>query len=341
MHTPLDIKNTPNCQPHPWHPSVMYFSNGWNGHRFWMAQTPFPPDDVPPYRDRHELPCIHFSDDGLAWVPIEGNPIDDISTEMVESHNYLSDPHLVFRDGIMECYYRLTLLKDKQLIDNQTLLLRKRSFDGVHWSSREIVADLQKPEDEAIWGTQIISPAIRWDGQQYQCWYIDSSVYVKGRKILMTTSADGIVWHKHSVCSLTCPFYIDPWHIDVQYYDGLYQLIVYDDWQLYWFDSADGINFRFVSNILTPSQYFVDFYSEGLYRTCSVKVDDIIRVYFSAKNAHQSFLGLFQTKDRIHFSAINGVPQLYYIAKYVIPQFSRKNAKRFVKHELRRMKLMQ
>ena len=29
MHTPLDIKNTPNCQPHPWHPSVIYVAEGW------------------------------------------------------------------------------------------------------------------------------------------------------------------------------------------------------------------------------------------------------------------------------------------------------------------------
>lgn len=340
MHTPLRIGNTPNCQPHPWHPSVMYFPNRWNGHRFWMAQTPFPPDDVPPYRDRHELPCIHFSDDGLTWVPIDGNPNDDISTEMIESHNYRSDPHLDFRDGIMECYYRLTLLKDKQLINNQTLLLRKRSYDGMHWSNREIVADLQKPEDEAIWGTQIISPAIRWDGQQYQCWYIDSSVYVKGRNILMTTSADEIVWHKHSVCSLTCPFHIDPWHIDVQYYDGLYQLIVYDEWNLRWFDSLDGVDFHYVSDILSPSNYFMDFYSEGLYRACSLKVGEEIMVYFSAKNAQRTSIGLLKTIDRKRFIPINGIPQHEYFSKYIIPQISWKNTKRFVKHALHEINIL-
>jgi len=339
MHTPLDIKNTPNCQPHPWHPSVIYVDEGWNGHRWWMAQTPFPPKDLAPYRDRYELPCIHFSDDGIHWLPIKSNPIDDIDQQMVDDHNYLSDPHLVLRNGILECYYRLSLLKNRDLSNNQTLLLRKKTTDGENWSSREVVADLRKTDDTSIWGDQIISPAIIWDGRQYFCWYVDRNIYSNYRKIFRTTSKDGIVWDKHAVCSIACDKTIDPWHIDVQYYNDSFQMIIYDDWRLYWFESKDGINFDFVSDILTPSQYFMDFYSEGLYRACSVKVNNSIWVYFSATNARRASLGLLKTSDRTHFEHVKGISYLDYYIKYIVPQISWKNAKRMVKHELRRLNL--
>lgn len=340
MHTPLRIENTPNCQPQPWHPSVIFMEEGWSGHRWWMAQTPFPPKDILPYRDRYELPCIHYSNNGKHWYPIPKNPIDDISEDMVNAHNFLSDPHLVLRNGVMECYYRLTLLKNKQPVGNQTLLLRKKSTEGHHWSDREVIADLRTPEDIAIWGEQIISPAILWDGCQYRCWYVDRSGYLDHRRILMTTSTDGVTWNKYTICTLPSSPTFDPWHIDVQYYDGLYQLIVYDKWNLRWFDSLDGVDFQYVSDILSPSNYFMNFYSEGLYRACSLKVGKEILVFFSAKNAQRTSIGLLKTTDRKHFMPVNGMFQCEYLSKYIIPQISWKNTKRFVKHTLHKINIL-
>ena len=39
--TPLEIK-TPDGYNEPYHPSVLYFENGWKGYRYWMAFTPMP-----------------------------------------------------------------------------------------------------------------------------------------------------------------------------------------------------------------------------------------------------------------------------------------------------------
>ncbi len=48
MFTPIQI-DIPNFLPnHPWHPSVVYIEDGWNGHQWWLAQTPFSPNNVPP-----------------------------------------------------------------------------------------------------------------------------------------------------------------------------------------------------------------------------------------------------------------------------------------------------
>lgn len=306
MHTPLSIKNVSGCLPCPWHPSVVYVVEGWNGHKYWMAQTPYPPFIVDPYRDYFELPCIHYSDDGVHWAPIPSNPIEVLTKEEIEDHNYYSDPHLVLRDGKLELYYRFTYLKDRQLIDNKTVLLRKISSDGFHWSDREIVADLRKQEDVAIWGQQIVSQAIIWNNGRYSCYYVDRSSYLKDRKILCVTSIDGKVWRPFSQVELS-GYELDPWHVDVQYYDDKYQMIVYDMDKLVWFDSEDGLHFQFVSEILRPSLNRYDFYADGLYRACSVRTKERILVYFSAKRKKNTYIGLLSTCDRYRFVPVNGI----------------------------------
>ena len=272
-----------------------------------MAQTPFPPFELSPYRDRFELPCVHFSDDGKRWEPIPNNPIDELIPVEIESHNYYSDPHLVFVDGKLDLYYRFTFLKDRQLIDNKTLLLRRSSTDGFHWSDRRIIADLRKRDDIDIWGNQIISQAIVLKNGDFRCYYIDRSSYLTGRSILFTESKDSERWSKYRIVELK-GLEIDPWHIDVQFYDGEYQMIVYDDrGNLFWFESEDGVRFRFVSEVLRPSKERYSFYADGLYRSCSVKTEDGVRVFFSAKRKDKTYLGQLKTYDRLHFIPVNGM----------------------------------
>lgn len=312
MHTPLSIKNVSGCLPCPWHPSVVFVAEGWNGHKYWMAQTPYPPFNIEPYRDYYELPCVHYSDDGVHWNTIPNNPIEELTKEEIDAHNYYSDPHLVLRDGKLDLYYRFTYLKDKQLIDNKTVLLKRTSSDGFRWSEREIVADLRKPEDVAIWGEQIISQAIVWNNGICRCYYVDRSSYLSKRKILCTTSVNGKEWQPYLEVELMGRE-LDPWHIDVQYYDGKFQMIVYDMDRLVWFDSEDGLCFHFVSEILGPSPNRYDFYSDGLYRACSVKTADGIFVYFSARRKKNTYIGLLHSYDRHIFKPINGISLMKWV----------------------------
>lgn len=312
MHTPLSIKNVPDCLPCPWHPSVIYVAEGWNGHRYWMAQTPYPPYGIEPYRDYYELPCVHYSDDGACWEPIPDNPIEKLTNEEIESHNYYSDPHLVLKGGVLELYYRFTYLNDRRLIGNKTVLYKRTSNDGIHWSEREAVADLRKQEDLAIWGEQIISQAIVWNKGTCRCYYVDRSSYLNDRRILYTISMDGKAWEHYSAVEiLGCK--LDPWHIDVQFYDGKYQMIVYNMDRLVWLESEDGIHFCFVSEILSPSSHRYDFYTDGLYRACSVKTNNEILVYFSATRKNNTYIGLLSTNDRQHFKPINGISILKWL----------------------------
>ena len=100
--SPLQIE-TPDGTNQPYHPSVLFISQKWNGYRYWMAETPYPLGNngdwngLKPYRARWENPCIHVSNDGINWqTPPKGsNPIDDLSDADIEHQNYYSDTHLV------------------------------------------------------------------------------------------------------------------------------------------------------------------------------------------------------------------------------------------------------
>lgn len=56
--TPVEIKSQ------PYHPSVCFFKEGWNGYKYWMAFTPMPKEALP-YPDRWENPCLVASMDGI------------------------------------------------------------------------------------------------------------------------------------------------------------------------------------------------------------------------------------------------------------------------------------
>jgi hypothetical protein len=288
-----------------WHPSVVFRADGFGGHKWWMAQTPFSPKEIQPYTDRYEMPCIHFSDDGIRWHNIANNPIDSLSEEDIAAHNYMSDPHLIYKDGKLECYYRKTTLLNKQLQGGNTLLLRKVSNNGFEWSEAEILADLSKAEDRATWGEQIISQSIIWTGAEYLCWYVDGSYYVKNRGVRMCSSVDGIQWTPYVQCKLIGSNHI-PWHIDVQYYDDKYHMLSYtlDVGCVEHFLSSDGVNYDYSQTILGRSNSIWSFYRAGLYRSCFVKFDKGIRVYFSAFDGEHSYIGCLESHDGDNYRTI-------------------------------------
>lgn len=297
MLVPIRIVNVMGLPKDVWHPSVIYIPEGWNGHRWWMSESPYSPRYIAPYTDRWELPCIHYSDDGLTWKPIADNPIDNLTSLDIDSHNYLSDPHLVMRNGVLYCYYRHTLLVNRQLKGNKTLLYRKSSANGKHWSEREVIADLRKGEDAAIWGEQIISQSVLWNDakQIWECWYVDGSGDKLDRGIRYVTSANGVLWEKYQQCAIFVEKDL-PWHIDVQIYDGIYYMLCYTDKnQLLLYTSQNGIDFMYRNVVLTPQPN--TFYRERIYRSCSVYDGEKYRIYFSGFDDHYGRIGVVETKD--------------------------------------------
>lgn len=314
MHTPLNIVPIPGCINHPYHPSVVFVREGLNGHRYWMAQTPFPSMDMEPYQDRYELPCIHYSDDGVRWYPAMMHPVEELTESEIAAKDYYSDPHLLIVDGVMQLYYRFSVLADGDMRTNKTLLYRRTSHNGIDWSERKLIADLRNKEDVIIWGAQIISPAIVYRDGQYRCWYVDASNWEPTRGVRMAISKDGILWEQAQKCVFPADTII-PWHLDVQYQDGIYRMLGYDlqTQAIREYVSKEGLEWKEQQVLLTPSGKEGDFYSADLYRACSVQTDKGYAIYYSANNGKQSFLGLLYTGDWNYFERINGISPIKWL----------------------------
>lgn len=284
----------------PYHPSVIYCETGLFGYSYWMAQTPYPIADREPYRDRYENPCIYYSDDGFNWTPID-NPLDDLTKEEIHQGCYFSDPHLVVKDLILELFYRF-------FDGHGTLIYKKFTMDGLHWSDRELVIDMRTELSHQLFGNDMISPAIIWSEEKgYECWYVDDTYLNLQRKIRYISSVDGIVWRKSQLCVCNGGETI-PWHIDVQKIEEELNMIVFDvnnQW-LDWYVEETKQTWKYLSRILVPSHRKGDFYECGLYRACVIKVKKIYRIYFSAHNDRDSSIGVIETSNRQHFTIRTG-----------------------------------
>lgn len=306
MKTSIDIEIPKSLPQHPWHPSVVYVPEGWNGHPYWMAETPYPPFHVAPYKDRWELPCIHYSDDGIHWKSTDANPIDDLTDEQIACHSYHSDPHLVLHENTLYCYYRL--MEDH---DERTIILLKYSTDGIHWSNRENI--------QVTGAREIISPAVVWTGEKWRMYYVDDTFTNLQRGIQLVESEDGI--HFEMVGSVWKQQEVKPWHIDVQIIDGVYNMLIHDvdDNALWLYTSKDGMHFGEGEEILRASGKSTDYWSHKLYRACIVKVEDKKHIYFSANDGMASYIGHMVADEKGRYvveDCLNGCEKVKFVMNF-------------------------
>lgn len=284
---PLEIK-TFDGSDSPYHPSVLYFKKGWNGYKYWMAETPFSPQ-CKPYEDRNECPSIHVSNDGINWSEIIKNQIDNLTEKEIEELDYFSDPHLVFVNDHIECWYRFTHRHGKKEKYDDLQLVRKCNKDGVNWSRREVMVNLATNEGKSL-GNMVVSPAIIHKNGKYRMWYVNSESRIY-RELSYSESVDGKEWTIQKKCVLIGQKNM-PWHIDVNYIYGKYYLVSYDLKDITLWESNDGITFNYHKKILEPS-VTGSFYSYSLYRACIIE-DGKYSIYFSAHDSLKTYIGLIQ-----------------------------------------------
>jgi hypothetical protein len=248
------------------HPDVIYFQDGWHGHKYWMAMTPYPFDT-----DTYENPSIVVSDDGLSWSVPDGltNPI---VPRPDCDHN--SDPDIVYnpRTNELYVYYTEQLRADRCPGRNTNSVRLVTSADGINWSAPQTVMSWNLDTDPLY-----LSPAVVYVGGVFHMWLASS---VSG--VVHGTSDDGFRWSPLDVTPV-------PWHLDVAYVDGEFVMLIVDSpvagAHLVAATSKDGVKWSAGSDpILSPGNGWDD---ERIYRSTLLYDESIrlLRLWYSAKSS--------------------------------------------------------
>ena len=196
---PLAITTYAGGGDQPTHPKVLYFPDGWNGHPYWMAYTPYPGND-----NSEENPCITYSDDGIHWSE------EGISNPIVRTEHeacWYSDVHLVYvpDTDTMELWVRWCSPNGSDGKEpGWEGVYRMKSKDGVNWSEPEYLYHTHDPEFASL-----LSPVVIYDEGKYKIWfcyrrnclrYFESEdgtdwQYIRDISVNITPLGDFKLWH--------------------------------------------------------------------------------------------------------------------------------------------------
>ena len=257
------------------HPSVLYFSNCWNGWKFWMSYCSYP--------DNYENPCIAVSNKpNSEWTTPYGllNPLD-----FPFENGTLSDPELVYNPSTDELwlYYRYT-----SPISARERIYRKISKNGVDWSDR-VVTSLQ--QSDKAW--QFISPTVLLKGSLCYLWCVDRRAAPEPFKLFRYQSVDGLQWVEKTECSFdkNFPYPLTIWHPDIIYIDKT-QEYYYKSQRMYFAKSLDGLHWRIDSlkefiRLGKHSKWDHD----AIYRGSLIFADQILHVWYTGIHRNQWRIG--------------------------------------------------
>lgn len=291
--SPLRI-NTFDGRWSPYHPSVLFFENGWNGWKYWMAETPYSLR-TKPYGDRNECPSIHVSNDGINWKELEGlsNPLEDLTPQQVKDLDYFSDPCLVCGPGgRLECWYRLTERRGEKELRTIVSLRRRYSSNGIDWSPVEIMAQLNENTPGKGLGNVVVSPAILYDEDKgYSMWFVnmETAGCPDFQGVSFSTSIDGKSWSDAQEVKFNRP--IHQWHIDVQRIDNQYMMTIFNFEDISIWESLDGLNYNYITTSAVPTSRPFSIH-EGLYKSCLIKDTDEFKLYIGSHDSVDTFISL-------------------------------------------------
>ena len=256
------------------HPKVLYISEGFGGHTYWMAYTPYPNSN-----DEYENPSVAYSDNGYSWTNIDSNPLSDPM-----GNGYNSDAHLVYRedDGVLECWYRY--VSDKNNSPVHEIIKRRTTTDGVTWTDEETIYD----NDSGKYA-KLLSPSVIYDGAKYNIWVVNAD----GGGVLdyyNALSSDIGVWTKIRSTKFNIiddEISVRPWHIDVINDNSTIVVLLMcrngvsisnNVCSLFITTSTDNTSYTEPIKIVGGS----DNWDKYMYRSSIVKVNGMYRIYYSA-----------------------------------------------------------
>ena len=248
------------------HTSALFFSEGWNGYKYWMAHTPYPGGN-----DDHEDPNIVASHDGITWVVPAGltNPIDDADG----TPEYNSDVDLKMGpNDTMYLFFRWYANTGNGGTEER--LKYSTSTDGVTWSAP--VTFMQN--DHTV--RRLVSPSYIFEDGAWTMYAVDilpaTNTVVRLRS---TNSSPESTWTAPSVISVgTMQAGKEAWHIFVLKYGGAYYGLLNDATtgtggsagDLLFIKSTDGLTFTNSGTTVIPRTHVLAGEHDNLYRSSMV-----------------------------------------------------------------------
>lgn len=215
------------------HPSVVAIAAGWNGYKYWMANTPLPQSQGSP--SDYENPSIWASNDGVTW-DVSAGLTNPIVAKPVGGYN--SDTDIFYNSADNKLY---VIWKDST---GGNVIKIISSSDGITWGNIHIVLTRGASEIENR------SPSLIKIGSKYYIYYEtdDDGAYTNSRIMRASCNTiDGTYGNKETI---TAPVNVGYhwWHFDISYINGLYwicasQTIGNSSGDIYILRSIDGITF--------------------------------------------------------------------------------------------------
>ena len=326
--SPLSIETFDGSNS-PYHPSVLYSDKGWSGYHYIMSETPFYlglPSVGDNYRDQYEDPSIHFSQDGIHWTKCE-KPLVSLTNTEIKNRDYYSDPDLVVSTKGIECWYRLNRRYGKETNQDNIILYRQISLDGIHWENPEVVANLEKNDFKESLGHTVISQTLLYEDAKYKMWFVSGGGLHNG--IIEYSEADSMLnnWSVKKKIELRGPK-VSPWHQHIMKDNDTYWLTIYDhDKNVSIWKGYNETQFDYVCTPIQYSNIIGSYYSHDLYRACLIKTpDEHYRLYFSADDEFKSYIGIMEgdspsdlkvvSVDNKNYSTLGRFLKMYFKTRY-------------------------
>lgn len=258
------------------HPSVVDTGvSGWNGYRYWMANTPYPASN-----NAYENPSIWASSDGVTWVVPAGvtNPVI-----AKPSNGYNADTELYFEDNTMYLYWKQ--IEGTPQVRTIEVVSSTDGFATISTQTSVLYCDTDEYEN--------VSPSVIKDGDIYKMYYYTFSDGIQTTnprlRVAESTSPNGSFSNKKT-CVLNNEIGFVTWHLDVIKINNYYYLAASSfpsgglTKRVYIYKSNNGLKFkRCPYPVLNYSTQTFD--STYYYRPTLCEVGGQMRLYYSAYSA--------------------------------------------------------
>lgn len=256
------------------HPDMLYFKDGLNGYKYWMAFTPYPYS-----KDKYENPHILAGNSENKLEVPRGlkNPIVPEPKDFREG-GHLSDTDISYKDGKFLVHY----VYNRKGIPGPSKFFRVESKDGIAWESPRLVYESR----ETVEG---YSPAIIYETGKCKMWYVGG----EDNLVVTESSDDENIWSKIQKCNIKLEDW-RVWHLDIIKTEKKYEGLVcarsnsLKTRALFYMDSADGINWRTSKYpIIFPDKRGWD--NSEIYRATFIKENGEYKIWYSARNGEKKW----------------------------------------------------